>query len=88
MAIKFGVQLPLKRRTFRLQYFTMCREWHAPLLLILTCWLGLSMSPGDTGVGSSTMLARGALHSNEKKATIMNSSFMFSRWEAQQTAPS
>ena len=35
-------QLPLKRRTFRLHYFTMCREWHAALLLSLSCWLGLS----------------------------------------------
>jgi len=35
-------RLPLKRRTFRLHYFTMSREWHAPLLLSLSCWLGLS----------------------------------------------
>ena len=35
-------QFPLKRRTFRLHYFTMCREWHPALLLSRSCWLGLS----------------------------------------------
>jgi len=29
---------------------TMCQEWHAPLLLSLSCWLGLStLGPCDTG---------------------------------------
>jgi len=47
-----GVELPLKRRTLRFQYFTMCREWHAPLLLSLSCWLGLS-TQRPSGIPSS-----------------------------------
>jgi len=35
-------QSNLGSRTFRLHYFTMCRELHALLLLSLSCWLGLS----------------------------------------------
>jgi len=54
MAIKFGVNLATpnpggrdgsiatQKTNISSSLFTMCREWHAALLLSLSCWLGLS----------------------------------------------